>query len=83
MGLWSLQFLVQVRCINKMKTFIKNNVLAIVGVAIGALAGFLYWKFVGCHSGTCSITSDPLNSSVYGSIVGGFLFSTFEKNKTE
>ena len=59
--------------------WLKNNKLAIAGVGIGAIAGFAYWKFIGCNSGTCMITSKPLNSSLYGSLMGYLLFSIFKK----
>lgn len=42
----------------------------IIGVAIGGLVGFLYYKFIGCSSGTCPITSKPLNSVIYGAVMG-------------
>ena len=66
-----------------MQTFIKKNLLTIIGVTIGAIAGFLYWKFVGCNTGTCSITSNPINSTLYGSVMGGLIFSMFKNNKKE
>lgn len=62
-------------------SFIKKNILVIAGVAAGALAGFLYWNFIGCSSGSCAITSRPVNSSVYGALMGGLLFSLFTKDK--
>ena len=62
-----------------MKIFLKKNILTIIGVPLGALAGFLYWKFVGCNSGSCAITSNPTTSTIYGSIMGGLLFSIFKK----
>jgi hypothetical protein len=66
-----------------MKNFISNNILYIIGALICALVGFLYWKFVGCASGTCAITSSPINSSIYGALMGSLLFSIFKKeNKT-
>lgn len=55
----------------------------IIGVPLGALAGFLYWKFVGCSSGSCAITSKPFNSTVYGAVMGGLLFSIFQNNKNK
>ncbi|MFA5635619.1 MAG: DUF6132 family protein [Anaerovoracaceae bacterium] len=36
----------------------------------GALIGYLYYRFIGCYSGTCSITSNPLNSTFYFAIMG-------------
>ncbi|MFT3747354.1 MAG: DUF6132 family protein [Agriterribacter sp.] len=62
-----------------MSRLLKKNLLVIVGIIAGAVGGLLYWKFVGCTSGTCPITSKPLNSSVYGAIMGGLLFSMFKK----
>ncbi len=61
--------------------FIKSNLLTIIGVVFGLIAGYFYFYFVGCHSGACAITSKPLNSSVYGAIMGGLLFSSFKKEK--
>lgn len=64
-----------------MKNWIVNNKLAIIGVAIGAVAGFLYWQQIGCSSGTCMITSKWPNSTAYGGLMGGLLFSMFKKEK--
>lgn len=66
-----------------MKNFLKKNILTIIGVPLGALAGFLYWKFVGCNSGSCAITSNPYNSTIYGAAMGGLLFSIFKNNKNK
>lgn len=66
-----------------MKIFLKKNILTIIGVPLGALAGFLYWKFVGCNSGSCAITSNPYNSTIYGAAMGGLLFSIFKNNKNK
>lgn len=43
----------------------------------GAVAGYLYYYYVGCASGTCAITSRPLNSTLYGAAMGGLLFNIF------
>lgn len=48
-----------------------------IGVVFGAIAGYLYYYYIGCASGTCSITSRPLNSSLYGSVMGGLVFNMF------
>lgn len=42
----------------------------LAGVIIGGLLGFLYYKLVGCSTGTCPITSKPLNSILYGAVMG-------------
>ena len=51
-----------------------------IGAIIGAITGYLYYKHVGCASGTCRITSKPLNSTVYFALIGGLLFNMFVKN---
>jgi len=56
-----------------------NNKLMIGGIIVGAVAGFIYWKQVGCTSGTCMITSKWHNSTSYGALMGGLLFSMFQK----
>jgi hypothetical protein len=47
-----------------------------LGVAIGGSAGFLYYYFVGCTSGTCAITSNPYGSMLMGGFLGFFLTSS-------
>ena len=51
----------------------------LIGIILGAIAGFLYWKFVGCSSGTCMITSKPFNSSLYGAVMGFLVAGIFTK----
>lgn len=62
-----------------MKNWIIKNKLYVIGAFIGALAGFLYWKYVGCLTGTCSITSKPVNSTIYFALFGAILFGAFKK----
>ncbi len=45
----------------------------IIGIAVGALVGFLYYKLIGCSSGVCPITSSPFNCTVLGALMGGML----------
>lgn len=40
------------------------------GIIIGGLAGFAYYKFVGCRTGACPITSNPWISTGYGIVLG-------------
>lgn len=65
-----------------MKKVIVKYKLELIGVIIGSIVGWCYWYFVGCASGTCPITSSPINSSLYGSLLGGLLFSMFKKRNT-
>lgn len=36
----------------------------------GAIGGFLYWKLIGCHSGTCPIRSVWYFSMLWGLALG-------------
>lgn len=58
-----------------------RNWLYVAGTVIGGIGGFLYWKFVGCSSCTCPITSKPLNSSLYDAFMGALLFGLFKREK--
>ncbi len=52
------------------KQIIKSNRIQIVFLFAGAAGGFLYWKFVGCESGTCAIKSVWYWSTLWGAAVG-------------
>lgn len=71
-----------IQMITKAKNFLTRNVLIVAGVLLGAIAGFFYWKIVGCASGTCPITSVWYNSASYGAIMGGLLGSIFTGEKS-
>ncbi len=60
-----------------MKQFIKIG----IGVFVGGLLGFAYYYFVGCKSGTCPITSNPLITSGYGAVIGLLITSGGAKGK--
>lgn len=59
----------------------------IAGIVAGASVGFAYWYFIGCTTSGCAITSSPVNSALYGSLMGALLVSSFtgkpkpDKNK--
>ena len=66
-----------------MKKWISNNKLYLIGATIGAIIGWMYWSEVGCSSGTCAITSKPINSTLYGAMMGALLLGMFKKEKKE
>lgn len=47
--------------------------LSLVG---GGVAGFLYYFYVGCESGSCAITSSPYMSIIWGALLGWFVFNS-------
>jgi hypothetical protein len=59
----------------------KTIIITSIGIFIGAIAGYTYYHFIGCVGGNCAITSKPLNSTLYGSLMGGLLFNMFTEAK--
>ena len=52
---------------------LKDNLITVIGAVLGAVSGFLYWKYIGCASGTCPLTSSWKIMLVYGGVTGGLL----------
>lgn len=69
-------------CTHMMLNKIKEILPELIGIIIGATGGFIYYKTVGCSTGSCPITSNPWLSTVWGSLMGYFLGRMFkQKNK--
>jgi len=64
-----------------MKKWILSNKLYFIGALVGASGGFLYYKYVGCLTGTCAITSNPFSSTIYFAFIGAILFGVFKKDQ--
>ncbi|MEE8340614.1 MAG: DUF6132 family protein [Candidatus Neomarinimicrobiota bacterium] len=65
------------------KWFNKTILIKIsLGVILGSSVGLAYYYFIGCKSGTCAITSSPVNSTLYGVLLGVlWTFPTKRKRK--
>ncbi len=69
-----------------MKKRLKKYGIYLIFAGIGAAAGFAYWYFIGCKSGTCPITSKWMNTTLYGALLGylaGDLILGMFKKKTK
>ncbi len=62
---------------------LKNYKKTLIGIVFGLIGGYLYYHFIGCESGHCAITSSPVNSTLYGAMMGGLFFNLFDKENTE
>lgn len=62
-----------------MKDFIRKNLFIIILSVAGAVGGFLYWKLVGCQSGTCPIKSKWYLSTLWG-LAFGYLAGSIIKD---
>jgi len=56
----------------------KTTIITAVLIVIGAIAGFVYWKTVGCTSGTCPITSKWHWTTLYGAFFGYVIGDTIK-----
>ncbi|MGE0021289.1 MAG: DUF6132 family protein [Draconibacterium sp.] len=69
------------------REFIQKHRIQIVFTIAGAIGGFLYWRFVGCTSGTCAIKSvwywTTLWGSAVGYLAGDFIHDILEKRKNK
>jgi hypothetical protein len=44
-----------------------------IAIFVGGFAGFLYYHFIGCSSGSCAITGNIYMSIIFGGLLGLFL----------
>lgn len=68
-----------------MKDWILNHKKNFLLLLIGAIAGYSYWYFVGCESGSCAITSVWYRTTIYGAVMGWLVSDLLfkrTKNKT-
>jgi hypothetical protein len=54
-----------------------------IAIVLGGIAGFLYFHFVGCRTGSCPITANPLSSVAMGGLFGFLLSGSFDTAKKE
>ena len=69
----------------KKKTW-KRYLPMMILTVVGAVGGFLYYRFVGCVSGACLITSNPYISTVYGGVLGlliGYIVTPSKKKERQ
>lgn len=71
----------------ELKRIFQSKRIQIIFLIAGAIGGFLYWRFVGCTSGTCAIKSvwywTTLWGAAMGYLVGDFINDIIQKRKKE
>ena len=50
----------------------------VIGIVVGGALGFANYKFIGCRTGTCPLSSNPWVSTVVGMVLGGSIGGTFQ-----
>ena len=63
-----------------MNTKLKQQLRWILAV-VGAIGGFLYWRYVGCLSGHCPLQQNWLLSALWGGSLGFLLGDMFHTKK--
>ena len=48
---------------------------------VGSAGGFLYYRYVGCATGTCAITSSPWLSTGFGCVLGSLLYTVLRPGR--
>ena len=43
---------------------------AVAGIVLGGIGGYAWYRFVGCKTGTCPLTSRWWVTTLYGMVVG-------------
>lgn len=64
--------------IHNMQAMRSSWSFTLLGALVGGAGGWAYWYFFGCTNG-CAITSSPVNSTIYGALMGGLLFNSFKR----
>lgn len=45
----------------------------VIGAVAGGVAGYLYYRLIGCRSGACFITGNPYLSTIYWAVLGALV----------
>jgi len=57
----------------ELKNLGRSKRLQFITLVFGAIGGLLYWKFIGCKSGTCPIKSVWYWTVLWGAVFGYLL----------
>ena len=66
-----------------MKENLKNWLIPMLFTLGGALVGLAYYYFVGCATGSCAITANPISTMIYMGVMGLVISGIFEKGNCD
>jgi hypothetical protein len=49
----------------------------LIGAAVGSALGYAWYRLVGCSTGACPLTGNPVISTLYGMALGALAASSF------
>lgn len=61
----------------RLSNFLKKNLSSIIGIILGVISGYLYYRTIGCSSGSCPITSNVWMSMGWGAAMGYLIAGMF------
>jgi hypothetical protein len=61
----------------------KTRIKQVSIILLGAMAGYAYYYFIGCASGTCPIQSNPYISTAYGALIAAIFVFPGKKKQAE
>ena len=50
---------------------------------VGSAGGWLYYRYVGCTTGTCAVTSSPWLSTGFGCVLGSLLYTVLRPSRSK
>ena len=50
---------------------------------VGRAGGWLDYRYVGCTTGTCAVTSSPWLSTGFGCVLGSLLYTVLRPDRSE
>jgi len=56
-----------------MKNFFIKHKFSLLFLIPGIIGGYLYWRYVGCLSGTCPLKSNWYFTILFGALIGYFI----------
>ena len=66
---------------NKKPYKLAGGILPVALSLTGAVGGWLYYRYVGCATGTCAITSSPWLSVGFGCVFGSLLYTVLRPGR--
>jgi len=78
-----LEELTQTKINMEQVSWLGKNKKAVICLALGSIGVILYWRFVGCTSGHCPISSNPFISTAYGGLLGYLFVGLISKEKAK
>jgi hypothetical protein len=52
-----------------------------LGIILGAIGGYIYYRTVGCTTGACPLQSSPWTMILWGGLLGYLVAGLFQKSK--